>query len=214
VLTSFPDGPRSSSPSAVAFDSPRPGPGTLRDADGNVVLDWPSNQPIPSGWRVSRSVALLDHASAADTGTMDGGPLSVEEAFAALPRRIDRMRQQVENDLAFPSGDAFVRSQGLRLAEQLIREIEGIGERAERGEVPWDGNSPDPRVMQAAAKACVSYLRGYSRAAAFSGGPAAPNGAVPYASTYGDRAVSDEDLAFGAHREMKAHLSNAWRNGR
>ena len=90
VFTSFPDGPRSSSPSAVVFDdSHRPGHGVQRmNERGEIVAAWP-DEPIPDGWSVSRRLTAMDGRGARQCGRCAGGAaMNLEDVFEALPRGI------------------------------------------------------------------------------------------------------------------------------
>jgi hypothetical protein len=151
----------------------------LRNERGEVVDSWPDDKPVPHGWMISRRLTALDSAAGVVSG---GAALSVEDVFEALPRGLQRRRFQVETDLSRP-GDAFERSQALRLAEVLVRELLNIADLAEQGaHVPWDAGTSDPGVLARAARAAADYVRGFSDSALRMGGArSAPNGA-------GDRA--------------------------
>ena len=119
---------------------------------------------------------------------------------------------QVEVDIANAS-DAFERGQALRLAETLIRECQNIADMADQGHIPWDAGVADQGILAQAARSAADYLRGYMDVAMRSMGGAravtAPNGVA----AAGDRAVSDQDLAFDAHSRMVADIGSAWRTG-
>ena len=159
MFTSFPGPASRSSPSTIAFDGPRPGPGILRDALGNVVDDWPDDQPIPDGWRITRSVALIDHATVSSDAAA-AAPLSIDEAFAILPRRFTSGRYRLEGELSSEDGDNFSRIQALNHLRLLVRELEGLCDPGRP--LPWDANSNDATLVRSAANACASYLRGWA----------------------------------------------------
>ncbi len=215
MLTSFPDGPRSSSPSAVVFDGhPLPGRGVLRNERGEIVDGWPDDQPIPTdGWS-RRRLTALDSAAGVAGG---GAALNLEDVFEALPRGIQCRRYQVETDIVHAS-DAFERGAALRLAEVTIRELLNIADLAEKsGSVPWDAGVSDPGILAQAARAAADYLRGFSDSALRMMGtsPAASSNGVGAA---GDRAIGDsasvsdrQTAAFNAHEAMKRSIGDALR---
>ncbi len=106
------------------------------------------------------------------------------------------------------SGDDFTKVQCLNYLRQLVAELEGIADSSKP--VPWDANSDySPALVRQAAKSASDYLRGWGRASLRNlAASVVPNGG---SSAFGDRAVSDEDAAAGAHEQMKRDISDAWR---
>src|SRR5829696_6594404 len=148
---------------------------------------------------------MLDSAAGVAGG---GAALNLEDVFEALPRGIQRRRHQVETDIVHAS-DAFERGAALRLCEVTIRELLNIADLAEKsGSVPWDAGVSDPGILAQAARSAADYLRGFSdRGLRMGGPPAATNGV----GAAGDRAVTDRDLAFEAHEQMKRSIGDALR---
>jgi len=109
------------------------------------------------------------------------------------------------------ASDAFERGAALRLCEVTIRECLNIADLAEKsGSVPWDAGTSDPGILAQAARSAADYLRGFSdRGLRMGGPPAATNGV----GAAGDRAVTDRDLAFDAHEQMKRSIGDALRGG-
>jgi hypothetical protein len=98
----------------------------------------------------------------------------------------------------------------MRLCEVLVREIQSVGDLAAAGHVPWDSQTADAAVLQAACKSARDYLAGFSDSARrmMGASPAAASGAA------GDRApVSDADAAYDAHARMVSDIGSAWRTG-
>jgi hypothetical protein len=211
MFTSFPGPASRPSPSTIAFDGPRPGPGILRDALGNIVDDRPDDQPIPHGWMISRRLTALD----ADVTFGPSTGMDVESAFECLPRGLQRRRHMVEVDLAH-SSDNFTRAQAMRLCEVLVREIQSLGDLAAAGHVPWDSGTPDAATLQAACKSARDYLAGYADSALRMMGrsPASASNGVGAAGdrAFGGASVSDEDRAAAAHAEMRRSISDGWRS--
>jgi hypothetical protein len=222
VFTSFPDGPRSSSPSAVAFDDVNPRRrrrgGIVLNEHGEVVPNPPDE--IPSGWTVTTRIVAKDSAGMLDSaaGVVAGGAaLSLADVFEALPRGLQRRRFQVETDIVHAS-DAFERGAALRLCEVTIRECLNIADLAEKsGSVPWDPGVSDPGILAQAARAAADYLRGFSDSSLRMMGtsPAASSNGVGAA---GDRAIGDsasvsdrQTAAFDAHQAMKRSYGDALR---
>ena len=203
MITSFPSGP----PASV-LDSLRPGPGMLLDATGAVVHDWPEGRPIPDGWRVSRRLTMLDSAAGISDAAA-AAPLSIDEAFS-------HFAAEVHDRAVAARGRAQRRELWRRLHQgsklnylrQLVAELEGIADSSKP--VPWDAHSDyGPALVRQAAKSASDYLRGWGRASLRNlAASVVPNGG---SSAFGDRAVSDEDAAAGAHEQMKRDISDAWR---
>ena len=213
MFTSFPDGPRSSSPPVQAVDDShrrrRMGSVVLNER-GEEVLHWPD--VIPDGWSISRRIVAMDGAGVIDSaaGAAGDAAMNLEDVFEALPRGIQRRRHMVEVDIS-NAADAFERGQALRLAETLIRECLNIADMADEGHIPWDSGVADQGLLAQAARSAADYLRGYMDVAMRSMAGARPVTAPNGLAAAGDRAVSDQDRAFDAHQAMKRSYGDALR---
>ena len=186
MLTSFPDGPRSSAPPVQAVDDShrrrRMGSVVLNER-GQEVLHWPD--VIPDGWSVSRRIVAMDGAGMLDSavGAAGGAAMNLEDVFEALPRGLQRKRMQVEVDIANAS-DAFERVAALRLAETLIRECQNIADMADEGHIPWDAGVADQGILAQAARSAADLRRN----------PRAPTSSTSLTRASVSFIVKDQDL--------------------
>ena len=99
----------------------------------------------------------------------------------------------------------------MRLAETLIRECLNIADMADEGHIPWDAGVRRSGCSGPGGAGAADYLRGYMNVAMRSMGGARPVTAPNGLAAAGDRAVSDRDLAFEAHGQMRRSIGDALR---